>query len=702
MTGPAGQVGASREGAVGGDLQAAGLPFPPRLRGPLAITRVTVVPLDAERVLPEHTVLLKDGRVAALAPAAALDVAGRPGVRVVDGAGKYLLPGLADMHAHLWDPGEAALYLAHGVTLVRNMWGHPLHLALAQRVARGALPGPRIVTTSPVIDGPGPTGGTFWPGAVLLADPARAAPLVRRYAARGYRQIKAYSFLRPEALRALGAAAAAAGLRLTGHCPTGMTVEAAAAAGMTCFEHLLGIERGHLAPGGPGARRLDLAAVRRLAGRLAAGQIWNCPTLVAAQQQTAPDAAVRAAPWLRYLDPAVVRRWDPANDDPRLRDRRGLRPAGREAAVEAGAGDRRRREVVAVLHEAGAPLLAGTDAQTPYVVPGAALHQELANLVAAGLRPYEALRCATAEAARFLGQAGEWGTVAPGARADLLLVGADPLADLGALRAPEAVFVNGFCLTRADLDRLLAARARAVQAPRFPVALTDLGPPAGAGEEAEAAGTTRREGVLRETVAGAEEGRLAYRHRALAGGGWLVDECYEGKRWLPGRLSRRRARWRLAPDGTVQRGGYRKQTPAGEEVCAVARDAAGGYTVTLREVDGVETRTACGAGPLVPGELAAMTGLALLLDAGLLEPGRPRPALGLDPAPLGEPGVASVEALPPAAPAAPPAAAAGEVRLRVQTAGPGALGEQTYRLARGGRLLGVERPGAGRRRELAP
>ena len=89
-------------------------PSRPGWAGPLAITHVTVVPLDSERVLPDHTVLIEDGRVAALAPAAALDVAGRPGVRVVDGAGKYLLPGLADMHVHLWDPDEAALYLATG------------------------------------------------------------------------------------------------------------------------------------------------------------------------------------------------------------------------------------------------------------------------------------------------------------------------------------------------------------------------------------------------------------------------------------------------------------------------------------------------------------------------------------------------------------------------------------------------------------
>ena len=168
--------------ALAGDLPADGLPFPPRVRGALAITRVTVVPLDAERVLPGHTVLIEDGRIAALSPAAALDVTGRPGVRVVDGAGKYLLPGLADMHVHLWDPDEAALYLAHGVTLVRNMWGHPLHLALEQRLARGESAGPAGRHHQPDHRRGRPRGGTAVPGLHPARGPGAggaARPAVR-------------------------------------------------------------------------------------------------------------------------------------------------------------------------------------------------------------------------------------------------------------------------------------------------------------------------------------------------------------------------------------------------------------------------------------------------------------------------------------------------------------------------------------------
>ena len=183
----------------------------------------------------------------------------------------------------------------------------------------------------------------------------------------------------------------------------------------------------------------------------------------------------------------------------------------------------------------------------------------------------------------------------------------------------------------------------------------------------------------------------------------MLDECYVGKLWNPGRPSRRRARWWLAPDGTVQRGGYRKQTPAGEEACEVARDPDGGYTVTLREVDGVETRTACGDGPLVPGEAAAMTGLALLLDAGLLEPGRARPALGLDPAPIGDPGVASVEALPPDTRAPYPRDA--PPRRSGAGCGPRGRGPSASRRTaspRMGRLLGVDQLTWRGPRELSP
>ena len=123
--------------------------FPGRLSVPMAITNVTVVPMDERRVLHDHTVVIDDGSIAAIGPSAAIDTAG---MSTVDGFDRYLLPGLADMHVHYWTPGDPALFLANGVTLVRNMAGAPFHLELQRQIQEGELPGPRIVTTSPIID----------------------------------------------------------------------------------------------------------------------------------------------------------------------------------------------------------------------------------------------------------------------------------------------------------------------------------------------------------------------------------------------------------------------------------------------------------------------------------------------------------------------------------------------------------------------
>jgi imidazolonepropionase-like amidohydrolase len=436
--------------------------LPARGIRPLVISGVTVIAMDGRRPVRDRSVLIDGGVIRAIAAAGELESAGAD---VLPAHGRYLLPGLADMHVHYWEPWDHALYLASGVTLVRNMAGAAFHLAMARRVLQGLEPGPHVVTASPLIDGIGDDGETIWPNVQLLVQPEKAERLVERYAGEGYQQIKAYSWLRLDVLAALGRAAASRGLRLTGHCPEGVSYEQAMDAGLSCFEHLAGIEVGHMADGQrPAVRRrldaaswsrhglrawvgqVDLAAIRGLAGRMAAAQVWNCPTLALAHAASRRPAEALADPRLRYVPPATVAAWASPPDLDEWLDLR-----------------RRRldtlRDVVSVLHAEGAPLLAGTDASNPFVLPGFSLHRELEELVAAGLSPHDALRCATSEAARFLGQSAQWGTVAVGRRAELLLLRADPLHDLRTLREPEAVFVNGYHLARPDLDRLLQARA---------------------------------------------------------------------------------------------------------------------------------------------------------------------------------------------------------------------------------------------------
>ncbi len=539
--------------------------------------------MDREVILEDQTVVIRDGHIEAVSRAA--DVDSRQ-MRVIDGHGKWLMPALADMHVHFWDPTEANLFLANGIAHVRNMWGAPLHLAWQQKVKSGEVPGPRVTTTSPIVDGAGPDGRTIWPGSVLLATPEEAGPLVARLADRGYAQIKAYSALQPEPLRALGAAAKARGIPITGHCPSSVRYEQAIDAGMSCFEHLAAIENGHLRDGGhqlPVAAnrierfrllpQLDLESIHVLADRLAREQIWNCPTLVVLRQMTLSRDDALATPHLEYVRPHTRDAWDP-KEDFRFRAMPFTRDALVAAAREA---DEVLRRVVGALRDAGAPLLLGTDTPNPYVVPGFSIHQELAHLRGAGLSPYEVFRTGTTEAARFLGQQDDWGTVAPGRRADLVLLSRDPLRHVDALRHVEHLFVNEHEFDRPALDELLAERRDEVTREREPVAI----------------GADDRKWIV--THAGRPFGRLATQRRPTHAGA-VMEEDGVNLQWGE---TRRRATATLEADGSLKELTATTATGFGTETLSITR-AASGYRAHLTAVDGTLSNSAVESGPAPP------------------------------------------------------------------------------------------------------
>jgi len=289
------------------------------------------------------------------------------------------------------------------------MWGHPSHLGLARHVQQGYFPGPRLVTTSPIIDGSNTNGETLHPGSRLLTDPETAHGLVAAYAARSYQQIKVYSQLALPVLQARPRACEQFGLRMTGHCPSHVTFEEAIAAGMTCFEYLTAIENGHLLqgvtplpfwPSPLAAYRhrlalIDYEAIRRLAGSMAGAQIWNCPTMVVFQPRAIAPAELMQSPWLAYQSLTQQKRW--------LRAMQRTEQAEEWLDIGRGLHEMHLR-IVSILHEEGAPLLLGTDTPNPFVSQGFSLHQELEHFVEAGCSPYEALSCGTREAARFLGE----------------------------------------------------------------------------------------------------------------------------------------------------------------------------------------------------------------------------------------------------------------------------------------------------------
>lgn len=370
-------------------------PLPPLARGTLAIVRANVVTMNGTAVLPDRTVLIRDGRIVAIEPSDAIEVPA--GADVVDAAGRFLMPGLLDMHAHV-HRGDLDAYHRAGITTIRNMWGTDEVAQLRAELAAGA-DFPTLISAGPGLDGDPP----IWAGSAVVTDPEGARNEVRRQAGT-WDFIKVYNRLSPPVFRAILEEAAAVGIPVAGHVPLASTIDEAAAGGLSSVEHMTGIAEAVADGRSPaGWLRFDPDAGATVARTLAKRGTWVCPTLAV----------------LRHL--AIL----------------NLSP------TDAALAQRHQRAMVKILFDEGVPLLAGTDAGIGAVDPGTSLDDELALLVESGLTPYQALRTATSEAARYLRLDGELGTVEVGKRADLVLLRADPLQDIAAIRDPAALIQRG-------------------------------------------------------------------------------------------------------------------------------------------------------------------------------------------------------------------------------------------------------------------
>jgi imidazolonepropionase-like amidohydrolase len=419
----------------------------------LAFVDVNVVAMDSGTVLPHRTVIVAGDRIVDVGEQLAMP----PHATRIVATGKYLIPGLADMHVHVdGTRGMLASFVGAGVTTVRNMAGSPRVLALRQRIAKGELLGPTIITAGPFVDGPHPR----WEGSEIVKTPADAERVVAEQAAAGYDLVKIYNGLQPAAYDAVLAAAKAHGLRAVGHVPFAVPLAHVLEAGQVSIEHLSGYARAIERADAPTRHHMsaattirrwqyaDPARITAIAADTARHGVWNCPTLVTAVVYGELWRGHVPAADLDTVSPDWRARWDPTHSPKKLKS------AVRRAMVEAhDASFAAQLAVVRELAAAGAPLLAGTDTPNPYVVPGASLHQELALFVEAGLSPYAALRTATVDAATFLGDP-HAGLVATGMRADLVMLDADPLVDIHALDGIEAVVVRGTYLSHDKLRSL--------------------------------------------------------------------------------------------------------------------------------------------------------------------------------------------------------------------------------------------------------
>ncbi len=436
----------------------------------IAFVDVAVATMDSPAIAQHQTVVVEGGTIRDLGPVDRIAIP-RLAQRI-DGHGKFLIPGLHDMHVHLdGTRSMLALFVGAGVTTVRNMAGSPRILALRDRVKRGELLGPTIYTAGPFVDGARPR----WEASAAVKTPADAERIVAEQVAAGYDFIKVYNGLTVENYDAVAAAAKAHGIRIVGHVPFAVPLDHVLAAGQASIEHLSGYAEAIEREDSPVRhRRTETSVIRRwlfadtdripgVAVATAHAGAWSCPTLITAVAygELWRGHTPKLATDLDTVSPDWRARWDPAHSPAHLdRAKRKAMEQAHDKTLEV------ERALVRELAAQGAPLLAGTDTPNPYVVPGQSLHQELGELVTAGLTPYAALRAATSDAGEFLGDPHD-GHIAVGAHADLVMLDADPIADLHALDSIAGVMVRGRWLPAETLRALRDERVAEYQAPAW-------------------------------------------------------------------------------------------------------------------------------------------------------------------------------------------------------------------------------------------
>lgn len=410
----------------------------------LLIEHATLLDPETGQLVRDGSVLIRDGRIAQVVqgemPNVPADIPRR------DATGLTLLPGLIDVHVHVFDEPDLAASLAHGVTTVRNMGGMPFHLPLARRIEAGEVLGPRLITTGPILNETGGRNGNALHESVLGAEEARAA--VRRQYAAGFRHLKLYSNLSRESFEAIRAEADILGMSLSGHPVEGteaepMAINATLQAGFATIEHTESIVWHGLNDD------TDPDGAARLARRIAATGAVIDPTLVV-HENLARIVETRG----RHLSRPEMASYNPVVA--------GFERDAFDFWSRYAHSDRTDMQAfytrfTGMLHQAGVRLTVGSDSGVMASPHGVSTLREMELLVSAGLSPLEAIRAATLNGADVLGLSGQVGCLAPGCAADLVLVSADPLQDIRHLYTPEAVVRNGQWLNRAKLDELETA-----------------------------------------------------------------------------------------------------------------------------------------------------------------------------------------------------------------------------------------------------
>jgi imidazolonepropionase-like amidohydrolase len=411
----------------------------------VAFTSVTVVPMDTNRTLANHTVIVTGDRITAMGPSQATRVPA--GATSIDGRGKFLMPGLAEMHGHVPPPTAAKeltesvlfLYVAAGVTTVRGMQGAPGQLELKARTQSGDLVGPNLYLAGPAFSG----------GSVKT--PEEAVARVRQQKAEGWDLLKVLTGLSVDTYDAMARTAKEVGIRFGGHVPTAVGLLHALDMGQETFDHLDGFAEqldGLTKP-------VDPKALQELVGRTKKAGAWVVPTMVVWETLRGPVTleSRTGLPELKYLPRQQVTQWTGALE-------KRLKSAEFNAA-EAKVYIDNRMQILRALHAGGVGVLLGSDAPQQFNVPGYSIHREMQRMADSGMSPFDIIRSGTANVGEYFKSQDSFGTIASGKRADLILVDADPLRDVRNIARQSGVMVKGRWLPQPDIDRRLAQIAAA-------------------------------------------------------------------------------------------------------------------------------------------------------------------------------------------------------------------------------------------------
>jgi hypothetical protein len=421
---------------------------------PVVFTGVSVLPMDRDEVLPNQTVVVENGRITYVGAARAAPT----GATTVDARGKFLMPAIAEFHAHVPSGPQIqhahralTLYALAGVTTIRGMLGAPYHLALRDSLARGLVFGPRLITSGPSFNGN------------TASSPAVAAAMVRDQKAAGYDLLKIHPGVPRAAFDSLAIVANRVGIPFSGHVPLEVGLGVALTSKYSTIDHLDGFieamytgaepltpqQNGFFGLGIVG--QLDRSRLPGLVRQASESGVAMVPTQIL-MDNYASDATgeqLTSGEEFRYWVPQQVASWRNQKETILAQP-----PASREQRQEYIT---LRRHLIRALYDAGVPFLLGSDAPQLWNVPGLSAHHELAALVAAGLTPYQALRTGTVDVAKFMGEEGRTGVVRTGARADLMLLDANPLQSIGNSLRISGVVVNGRWIGPVERERMLNA-----------------------------------------------------------------------------------------------------------------------------------------------------------------------------------------------------------------------------------------------------